>query len=155
MNLASLIDDYRAGPNLLRSAVAELSQEELVARPLPGQWSALEVVCHVADTESLYAERIKMVVAEEHPRLPNRDPETYVTRLNCQQRNLEEELALVDATRRQLATILSHLTADDFDRIGEHSTAGPLTVAQLLERVTGHIPHHVRFIEEKRRAMGK
>ena len=34
-----------------------------------------------------------------------------------------------------------------------HSEDGPITLRTLLERITNHIPHHVQFIEEKRRAM--
>ena len=28
-----------------------------------------------------------------------------------------------------------------------------LTLEVLLQRITAHLPHHIRFIEEKRRAM--
>jgi hypothetical protein len=38
--------------------------------------------------------------------------------------------------------------------LGVHSLDGPITFAALLERITGHIPHHVGFIEEKLRALG-
>jgi hypothetical protein len=41
-----LIEDYLAGPQLLRKAVAGMSQDQLVARPIPGTWSTLEVICH-------------------------------------------------------------------------------------------------------------
>jgi hypothetical protein len=33
--------------------------------------------------------------------------------------------------------------------VGVHSTAGPMTLAALLERVTTHLPHHIAFIEAK------
>jgi hypothetical protein len=62
MPLAQLIDDYLAGPPLLRQAVAGISREQFIARPIPGKWSTLEVVCHLADFEIVYADRIKRVV---------------------------------------------------------------------------------------------
>ena len=43
MEPATLIDSYLDGPQLLRKAVAGMSQEQLVARPIPGKWSTLEV----------------------------------------------------------------------------------------------------------------
>ena len=52
------IDDYLSGPALLRQAVAGMTQEQLVARPVPGKWSTLEVICHLADFEIVYADRI-------------------------------------------------------------------------------------------------
>ena len=43
--------------------------------------------------------------------------------------------------------------ADDFKRKGIHSVEGPLTLADLLQRATDHIPHHAHYIEEKRKAL--
>jgi hypothetical protein len=64
VDYSQLINDYLAGPQLLRKAVAGLSREQLLARPIPGKWSTLEVVCHLADFEIVCADRLKRVVAE-------------------------------------------------------------------------------------------
>ena len=64
--MPDLIDDYLAGPQLLRQAVAGMSPEQLLARPVRGKWSTLEVICHLADFEIVYADRIKRVIAEQH-----------------------------------------------------------------------------------------
>ena len=64
------------------------------------------------------------------------------------------ELELLMAVRRQMAAILRELKAKDFQRMGNHSEAGPLSLETLLMRIEGHVPHHVRFIDEKRNAMG-
>jgi hypothetical protein len=52
-----------------------------------------------------------------------------------------------------MARILRALGPEDFQRRGLHSRDGALTLENLLQRATAHIPHHVRFIEEKRRAL--
>ena len=69
METTTLIDNYLDGPQLLRKAVAGMSQEQLVARPIPGKWSTLEVICHLADFEIVGADRIKRVIAENEPTL--------------------------------------------------------------------------------------
>ena len=38
-----------------------------------GEWTALEVIGHVADMAEVFAERVRRVVTEEHPRLPSVD----------------------------------------------------------------------------------
>jgi hypothetical protein len=43
MDQAALLDAYLGGPDRLRSAVAGLSREQLVSRPVAGRWSVLEV----------------------------------------------------------------------------------------------------------------
>ena len=64
-----------------------------------------------------------------------------------------EKLTLIEWTRKQMGRILRALELEDFQRQGGHSRDGALTLEVPLQRITAHIPHHVRFIEEKRRAM--
>ncbi len=44
--------------------MAGVSREQLDAHPVPGKWSICEVVCHIADYEPVYADRMKRVIAE-------------------------------------------------------------------------------------------
>lgn len=153
MNYDPLIKQYLAGPGLLRDAIAGMTREQLLARPIPGKWSTQEVVCHLADYEPIYADRMKRVIALEEPELLKGDPQLFAARLAYDHRDTEEELAIIEWTRKQMARILRTLTPADFMRRGGHSRDGALTLEVLLQRITDHIPHHIRFIEEKRRAM--
>jgi hypothetical protein len=74
--------------------------------------------------------------------------------LHYHDRDLEEELTIIDRTRNQIARIFRKLPADALQRIGHHNERGPLTLEQLLTSATNHIPHHVKFIVEKRKALG-
>jgi hypothetical protein len=149
----ALIEQYLAGPGLLRQSVIGMTKEQLLAKPIPGKWSTKEVVCHLADYEPIYADRMKRVIALEEPQLLKRDPGLFAARLAYQHRDVEEELALIELTREQMARILRTLMPEDFQRKGGQSRDGTLTLEVLLQRITDHIPHHDRFIEEKRRAM--
>jgi len=148
------IDDYLAGPAQLRQAVAGMTQEQLVARPVPGKWSTLEVICHLADFEIIGADRIKRIIAEDEPTLFGGDPDGFAKRLAYHQRNAEEEILLIALLRQQVSHILRRLKPEDFLRRGIHSEAGPLTLEAIVQRSTKHIPHHLQFIEEKKRALG-
>ncbi len=153
MEYDRLVNEYLAGPPMLRKAVGGLTQEQLDARPIPGRWSAREVVCHIADYEPVYADRMKRVITENEPRICGSDPDALAARLAYGSRDLEEELALIELVRKQIACILRALKPEDFQRRGIHDKRGPTTLAELVERVTGHIPHHVALIEEKKKAM--
>ena len=154
MQYSKLIDAYLAGPDLLEKAVGAMSESQLDAVPIPGKWSTRQVICHIADFELVYADRMKRVVAVSEPTLFGGDPDVYAARLNYEQRNVQEELQLVKAIRVHMARILRSLTENDFQRIGHHSEDGPLTLETLLQRITEHIPHHIRFIKEKRELLG-
>ena len=153
MNHDELISNYLAGPDLVRNAVAGMSHEHLFAKPVPGKWSTHQVVCHLADTEALYAERMKRVIAEHKPPLLAMDPDAWMAHLASPQRVIEDELRLIELIHNQMGHILRTLKFDDFRRRGIHSEDGPLSLETLLTRITGHLPHHVRFINEKKRAL--
>ena len=154
MKYQQLIDGYATGPQLLRQAVKGMSREQLIARPVAGKWSMLEVVCHIADFDIVGGDRIKRVIAENKPTLPDGDETLFAARLAYHQRDLEEEMHVIGAIRSQVARILRTLGDEDFARTGNHTAAGPLTLQQLVERMANHIPHHIKFIAEKRKALG-
>lgn len=153
MSHAALIDEYLAGPAALRAAVAGMSREQQMARPIAGKWSTLEVVCHLADFEPIYAERIKRVIVQPEAKFYSGDPNLFA-KLAYESRDLDEELAVVEFTRRQLGRVLRTLSDADFQRQGVHSEAGPMSIEKLLRSVTAHITHHLPFIAEKRQALG-
>ena len=154
LSTAQLIDEYLKGPKLLRDAVVGMTREQLLARPIAGKWSTLELVAHLADFEPVYGDRMKRTLAENEPTLFSGDPDQFAAKLAYHERDLETELCLIDCVRRQMAAILRTVPDADFQRVGRHSEAGPLALRTFLERITGHIPHHLPFITEKRRSLG-
>jgi hypothetical protein len=66
-------------------------------------------------------------------------PDALAARLAYGSRDLEQELALIDLVRKQMGCILRALAPEDFRRRGIHDKRGPMTLADLVERVTGHI----------------
>ena len=151
---AELADAYLAGASQLRDAVRGMSRDQLLARPVPGKWSTLEVVAHVADFEPVFADRIQRMIALDHPTLLAADENEFARNLFYQDRDLEEELALVEATRRKVARLIRRLMPEQLARTGEHSVKGPITLERAIRLAVGHIPHHLPFIAEKRAALG-
>lgn len=154
MSITQLIDDYAAGPQLLRLAVQGMSREQLLARPIEGKWSTHECVCHIADFEPVYLDRMTRVIAQENPTYFGGDPDLYAEKLSYAAREVDDELHLIEACRRHMTTILRSLPEAAFQRTGNHSEAGEQTLEKLLTNVTKHIPHHIAFIREKRQALG-
>src|SRR5215472_67850 len=113
MNHDALIEEYLAGPGLLRRAVSGMTRNQLLDRPIPGKWSTQEVVCHLADYEPIYADRMKRVIALEEPELLKGDPTLFAARLVYDHRDMEEELAIIEWTRKQMVRILRTLTPAD------------------------------------------
>ena len=66
-----LIEQYAAGGEKLRRAVAGLTPEELRARPGPGAWSVLEVIIHLADSDAISIDRMKRILSTVLASLPS------------------------------------------------------------------------------------
>src|SRR2546423_5356858 len=152
--LVPMIDRYLAGADALRQAVAGLTREQLIARPIAGKWSTLEVICHLADFDPILADRMKRVLAEDRPPLLGADEKRFAAALAYHERDPEEELALIAQTRSQMARILRQQSDEVLKRVGVHNERGELTLERLLTITTNHITHHVKFIAEKRQALG-
>ncbi len=152
--LAEMTDAYLAGAAQLRAAVKGMTREQVTARPVPGKWSTLEAVTHIADFEPVFADRMKRVIALDKPLLFVADENEFVKHLAYEHRDIEEELALVEATRKELARILRHIPESALQRAGVHNEKGLVTLEQLLAGATRHLAHHLTFIVEKRKALG-
>lgn len=151
---AELADAYLQGVADLKAAVAGMTPEQLAARPIPGKWSTLEVVAHLADFEPVFVDRMKRIIATDNPTLLGANENLFAQELFYQKRELDEELHVVEATRAQMARIIRLLNPDQLSRQGTHSERGPMTLEQILLGAIGHIAHHLPFIMEKRKALG-
>ena len=98
MEIAELIDEYASGPQKLREAIAGLTPEQIDSAPVPGKWSTRQVVCHLADFEPVYADRMKHVIAEDQPTFAGGFHQQFAENLAYDQRDIEEELRVMEAT---------------------------------------------------------
>ncbi len=154
MSHSQMIAEYVAGVDLLRKATAGMTADQIKARPVAGKMSTLEVVCHICDFEPVMADRMKRIISHEKPLLIGADENLFFKTLFYHDRDLNEELNLIEATRKQMARILSKLPDEAFSRMGNHAERGLQTLEQFLQTAIRHIPHHVQFIQEKRKALG-
>ena len=148
------IDEYLDGPVQLRRAVADMSAAQLEARPVPGKWSTLEVVCHLVDSEQAWCHRMKRVIAEERPLLIGYDESRFTATLRYHDHDLKTELILMEGMRAQMALVLRMLPESAWARTGVHNERGLITLEEMLQAEVEHVPHHIAHINEKRRALG-
>lgn len=148
------IDAYEAGPAKLRAATAGLTREQLTARPGPGDWSILEVVVHLADSDAISIDRMKRMITEDNPPLLYADETAYVQRLRTHDQDLEDALTLLEVGRRQFARVLRKLPPEAFARTGQHNRSGTKTVGGMVATYVEHIDYHLDFILKKRERLG-
>jgi hypothetical protein len=151
---AELADQLLDGAAALRQAVAGMTREQLTARPVAGKWSTLEVVCHLADFDPILVDRMKRIIAlPDVPLLLVADENDFQKALAYHDRDAENELAIIDATRRQAAQIIRTLKPEQLQLTGCHNKKGIVTLEKVIQTAINHIPHHLKFVAEKRKAL--
>ncbi|MGI8927089.1 MAG: DinB family protein [Tepidiformaceae bacterium] len=131
------------GPSAVNEAVRGLGAGGLNRRPHGDDWSARDVIIHLADSELVAAVRFRLVIAEEAPLLPAYDEGNWKRRLHYLWRSPEAALSLFQQTRFSSAEMLRQCSAPAWERTGLHPTFGVLTLEALLARGVDHIDQHV------------
>ena len=106
-----------------------------------GEWTAVEVIGHLADMAEVFAERVRRIATEERPRLPSVDQD----KLAAQRRNNERD-PLELATRVRLAhgEIVQILTSAAIrSRLGVHEEQGEVDAAHVAAYQARHAHEHV------------
>jgi hypothetical protein len=142
-----LIVQYESGPARLKQALGQVPEEALKWRPAPGEWSAHEVICHCADSESNASLRIRYLVAEQAPVIVGYDQETWATALDYHGHPLPVALATVEATRAHTAALIRRLPEAAWGRQGRHTESGPYSAEDWLRLYAEHLEGHARQIE--------
>jgi len=150
----ALIDRFEAGGELLKYAIGGLTDEQVKARPGPGDWSIAELTAHMVDSDLVATDRMKRVIAEENPLLLAYDENAWIEKLRSNEMPVNESADLFDANRRWVARILRNCRDEDFARFGNHSEKGRMTLAELLSTYVNHLDHHLKFAFAKRGNLG-
>lgn len=142
-----LIRRYEAGPSRLKGVLANVPADAMKWRPGPGRWSAHEIVCHLADSETNAALRIRYLVAEEKPVIVGYDQERWARVLDYESAPIEPALAAVDSARANTAALLRRLPESAWASVGEHTESGRYTAEDWLAIYAEHMEKHSSQIE--------
>ena len=151
----TLIQQYADGPRRLREALAKVPDAARTWRPAPGEWSAHEVICHCADSETNAYARIRFVVAEKEPVIQGYDQEVWARTFDYHALPLEPALATVEAVRASTAALLRTFSDADWAKKGHHTESGPYGAEPWLRIYADHLENHARQIESNHAAWQK
>jgi uncharacterized damage-inducible protein DinB len=150
-----LIETYAADAETLGKSIAGLLLEDLLAHPVPGTWSIQQIVLHMVDSDLILADRMKRIIAEDKPLLMGFDEAKFAARLHYDAVDPHLACDIFAKNRQWMAAILRRLSDEDFQRAGIHSERGLITLADFVGIATKHLHHHLKFLREKRKLLGK
>lgn len=155
MERQELIARYAAGYDEVAGALDGFPAGGLTAHPIPGKWSAAEIVHHLADSETTSAIRIRRLLAEEHPVIQGYDQELYAVRLRYNERDIAPSLEAFRAARATTSQLLPGLTDADWAREGWHTDSGRYSAERWLTIYAAHAHDHAAQISRLKAALAK
>lgn len=129
---------------LLELLVGELDEASWRARPAPGEWAPVEIVCHLRDEEAEdFGARLR-VILEGGARFAPNDPERLAVDRQYRQANPSEALAAFRARRRTSLDLLGSVVPDRLLGTAERPSGGRLSGLDLLASWVAHDRLHLQ-----------
>ena len=144
---AALIHRYGEGAARLRAALDAVPRQALQWRPKPGEWSAHEVVCHCADSETNAYARIRYLAAEPEPVVLDYNEAQWAVAFDYHAHPLDLALATVDAVRANTLALLRRLPEATWTRVGRHTASGRYGAEDWLRIYAAHLEDHAAQID--------
>jgi len=148
--MSALLERFRRGPELLAVVLTGVFGEEEDFALAPGKWSVRQIVAHLADAELVGAHRLRQVIAEDNPTLIAFDQDAWARNLDYAQRKPKQSLETFRRIRAENYDLLKNLPESAWERTGNHSRNGAMTLRALLEGYASHAENHARQLQEIR-----
>jgi hypothetical protein len=110
------------------------------------EWSAAEVLAHLADAELVYATRLRLIVAQDRPQLVWYDEQGWVERFGALDADPRDTLVRWRTLRDANVRLLESLAPAEWERVGVHEHDGELTVDTIAARMAAHDRDHLNHI---------
>ena len=123
-------------------ALGRVDDEVLRRQPAPGEWSALQALQHVVDTEAgVFRARI-LAIRDGAPSFPGFDPdaEGHVDR---PEGTVEELAARLVPVRAESLALIDTIHEADLGKTSRHAELGIVTMAELLNEWAAHDTNHL------------
>lgn len=114
---------------------------------VPGKWSVLEVIQHLADSDLVAGFRIRMMLTEDRPPLQGYDQDRWAREFRYRDVSLDQALGQLRGLRTANLQLWGALSPSQLERVGLHSERGPESVGFLLRLMGAHDLVHRRQIE--------
>jgi len=148
-----LIAQYKDGSEEVSRNLADFPQNSLTAHPIPGKWSAAEIVHHLADSETTSALRLRRLLVEDHPLIQAYDQDEYAVKLRYNERDIAPSLEAFRAARATTAQLIDMMVEEDWHREGTHSESGSYSAEDWLKIYAAHAHNHAAQIARLREAL--
>lgn len=144
MELSGIIELLERNGIAIASLLERMDQSVAEWKPLPDEWSALEIASHLLDEErDDFRRRIRLTLEDPQQEWPPIDPEGWVVEHEYARRNLAEVLDAFREERRSSIEWLGTVSLD-LETSHLHPQLGRMRIGDLLASWAAHDLLHLR-----------
>src|SRR5262249_52073677 len=128
----------------LAAAIKGQSDAVLSRRPDAKNWAAKEIVCHLRDTEEVFAARIEQVrVMDVDPRWGDSNADRMAEERQYLRNDAEEALGAFRRRRAETLDLFTGLAPGQWEKSGIHPVRGRFTIDAVLSIMAWHDDNHL------------
>jgi hypothetical protein len=139
-----LMDELRKNLKIMGYLVSTVSHTDATTYRDNGTgWTALEVLCHMRDFETVFYERVRLTVEQDNPSLPFPNPDEWAVERAYNAQDLSAVYAEWAQNRAALLTFLEGVAESDWARTGVHPRRGLMSLTDHLTLTGWHDVNHI------------
>ena len=149
-----LIQSLQSFGESLPALIIGISDDDSKWKPPSGNWSVLEIVCHLIDEEiEDFRHRLEMTLRDPSENWPAIDPPAWAIERNYNEQVLAEKVEMFVSERKKSVDWLKSLADPDWNCTYNHDHFGPMKAGDLLAAWSAHDFLHSRQIAKRRYEM--
>jgi len=149
------LDRLKTQHEVIGVIISDLSEDELIHRPIHDKWSVKENITHLTCYQPRVISRINKILLENNPSfaryVPEEDPE-FPKFLSM---TVDELLAHQKEKRAEIVNLIINLSEEQLKRTGTHLKFGRMNVVEWTEFFLLHEAHHIYTIFKLVRSIKK
>jgi len=128
----------------LAAAIKGQDDGVLSRRPDAKNWAAKEIVCHLRDTEEIFAARVEQVrIMDIDPRWGDSNADRMADERQYLRNDAEEALAAFRRRRAETLDLFARLAPVQWEKGGIHPIRGRFTIDAILSVMAWHDDNHL------------
>lgn len=145
-NVKEWLEEIKTYTVRLREVVDGLSDEELSKTYREGSWTVQQLIHHIADSQLVMYQRLKLALTDKNPELPPFDQDQWAV-LPDTNLPVESSIKILEGLNERIVSLGEGLSDEDLDRKFTFQGKGEITVATKVKKLSWHEAHHLEHIK--------
>jgi hypothetical protein len=146
-----LVRSLEDAPRRIKELVGDLGESNVRERSHEKAWSVVEHICHLRDIEEEgYAVRITKLLTEDRPFLEDIDGDRLAVERGYINQDFNGALEGFISARAANIEAIRDLSAGQLSRSGMFGNTGPLTLMDVLTKMSEHDREHINVLTQLR-----